>query len=81
MPPRLMPEITEIRIDTDALAALEAMPAKGTAGSPYPWTPEKDEILLKYWRTRNHRDVCAVLKCSPNTAQDRYRKITADLPE
>jgi hypothetical protein len=72
-----LPSIKTVAIDADLLAALERAPDKKNQGLKYEWTPEKDAILLKYWETRLHRDVCRVLRCSVNTAIDRFRLLTS----
>jgi len=71
-----LPRIRPVTIDADLLADLEAMPVKKQQGIKYEWTEERDAILLKYWKIRNHRDVVKVLGCSVNTALDRYRELT-----
>jgi hypothetical protein len=76
MSPRLMPEIQEVKINADLLAALDALKPKQKGALGFDWTPELDAALLRYWPIKDQKEVCAVLGCSPNTARARYRELT-----
>ena len=66
-----------VRIDPEVIArALDELPDAKVGTKSFPWTPELDELLLKYWMVKYKRDVCRLLGCTDNTARKRYRELT-----
>ena len=68
-------EVT-IEVDEELIQRLAELPNRGRESQRWPWTPEKDRALLKFWPTKRHDDVVRVLGCSRNTALRRYRELT-----
>lgn len=64
--------------DEDLLRRLEAARA-GHPSRKYHWTPTKDQYLLKYWPTRNKRDIAAAFGCDETTARNRYNELTREV--
>ena len=62
-----------INVDPELLKKIEQL-SKGSNRNP--WTPEKEALLLKYWPTKNHQDLAAVLGVHVNTALNKYKELT-----
>lgn len=70
----------KVEISEELIHKLEALTDK-TGPSGFPWTPEKDAALLRYWKLKRQDDVAKVLGCSANTARFRYRELTRNVEE
>ena len=73
MSDRLKLEQSDITIDADLIAQFEELEE---AVDRNPWTPEKDQLLVDYWTTRNHEGVAKLLGVCSATALKRYRELT-----
>ena len=73
MPPRIMKEQPEVKID---FSALEALPDRGRGGVGIKWTPELDAALLKYWPVKRHDQVSKILGICQTSCVARYRHLT-----
>jgi hypothetical protein len=66
-----------VKIDAESLLrALESLPDSKYGPVGFEWTPEMDEILLRFWPVKRQAEICKLLGCSQNTARNRYRELT-----
>ena len=66
-----------VKIDAESLLrALESLPDSKYGPAGFEWTPEMDEMLLRFWQVKRQAEICKLLKCSTNTARNRYRELT-----
>lgn len=72
---RELPPIAEVTIPPDIIAQLEAIPA-GHPSRRWSSTPEQDAILLRYWPTKDKKNVAKILGVAESTARNRYRELT-----
>jgi DNA-directed RNA polymerase specialized sigma24 family protein len=68
--------MVDIVIDPAVLARFEALPDAIQGVRPREWTPEEDELLLRYWRGKNHEAVAKAIGVNVSTALKRYRELT-----
>jgi hypothetical protein len=66
-----------VRIDAESLLrAIENLPDTKYGPVGFEWTPELDEMLVKFWKVKRQSELCKIIGCSPNTARNRYRELT-----
>jgi hypothetical protein len=66
-----------VKIDAESLLrAIESLPDSRQGPSGFEWTPELDEMLVKFWKIKRQSELCKIIGCSPNTARNRYRDLT-----
>lgn len=56
--------------------ALDGLPDRHEGNPGFPWTPELDQLLLRYWPTKNQEKVARLLGCASSTARKRYDELT-----
>ncbi len=61
----------KISISEEMLKQFDDLPNR----KPFEWTPEKEELLLKYWPIKRQADVCRLLGVSENPARKKYREL------
>jgi hypothetical protein len=66
----------KVEISEELIQRLEQLEDRRDGHPGWPWTPEKDAALLRFWKIKRHEDVAKVLGCSRNTALERYRELT-----
>jgi len=64
-----------VEIDMDILAKFESLPDASNWG--YDWTPQRKQLLLKYWPIKKHMFVANLLGISTNTALKKYREFSS----
>lgn len=75
-----MPRSTEVRIDADLLARLEALPDRRPGNPGLAPTPSQVEALRRFWRPRgaaarkNQEDIAAAMGVSEGTCRKWYRQ-------
>lgn len=67
--------MNEILISEEMLKQFEALPDV-EIGKHFEWTPEKEALLLKYWKVKRQSDVCKLLGVTENPARKKYRELT-----
>lgn len=65
-------------MDKSLLEKIEALPdAKMGGAGRREFTPEEDEILLRFWKVKRKEDISKLLGVSENTARKRWEELTA----
>jgi hypothetical protein len=65
-----------VKIDSESLLrAIESLPDSRQGPAGFEWTPELDEMLVKFWKVKRQSELCKIIGCSPNTARNRYRDL------
>ena len=59
-------------IEVEMEARLEALPTV----EQKQWTPHKEELLVKYWKTRPQYDVAKILGFSVRWCREKYKELT-----
>ena len=71
------PSIKSIEMTSGLEELINALPPPSKYGYGITWTPEMQDILLKYWRTRDQHGIAKILGVGHSTAKRKYRELIA----
>jgi hypothetical protein len=69
------PAIKSIEITSELEKAINALPPPSKYGYGIIWTPEMEDLLLKYWRVRDQQGIAKILGVGHSTAKKKYREL------
>ena len=71
------PSIKSIEMTSGLEELINALPPPSKYGYGITWTPEMEDVLLKYWRIRDQRSIAKILGVGHSTAKKKYRELVA----
>lgn len=61
-------------MDIDTLRKIQALPDEYN-GVAHRFTPEEDDVILKYWKRKSQKEISRLMGLSNSTLKKRYRKL------
>lgn len=71
-------EMREIIISDELLQQLEELPIAKAGQKKMVFTPEEDQVLLKYWGVKKQSDIARVLSKSIGVCRNRYESLIGE---
>ena len=71
------PSVKSVELTSGLEELINALPPPSKYGYGITWTPEMQDVLLKYWRTRDQQGIAKILGVSHSTAKRKYRELIA----
>lgn len=69
------PSVKNIEMTSGLEELINALPPPSKYGYGITWTPEMQDVLLKYWRIRDQHGIAKILGVSHSTAKRKYREL------
>jgi DNA-directed RNA polymerase specialized sigma24 family protein len=70
------PRVTRVGVvmDLDTIRKIEALPERKFLAHRF--TPEEDDVILRYWKIKNQREMARLMGLGLTTLKKRYKKLT-----
>jgi len=75
---QVSPQITEVELSPELLAAFESLQDSHPGARQHEWTKEEDASLLRYWTVKRKADVAKVLGLHDGLCRERYKALTGE---